>query len=108
MPDVSVEDGRFWESQPGVAFFLTFSNQPLTETATVSFTTKDVTALAGADYVAKSGILSIPADTTSFAVPLELIGDGIYEPTETFEVILKSATGANIIDDIGVCRANAQ
>lgn len=54
--------------------------------------TVDGTAVAGSDYVAKSGTLTIPAGATTAYVPVTLIGDTRIERDETFHVALGGST----------------
>jgi hypothetical protein len=63
---------------------------------TVGVATEDGTATAGDDYVASSGTVVIPAHATSHDVTLEVIGDLIDEPDETFSVRLGNPVGATI------------
>ena len=68
----------------------------------VDYATGDGTALAGSDYVAKSGTLSIPAGQTTKAIVISVIGDTVVEPDETFVVTLSNPIGATLSDDQGV------
>ena len=67
------------------------------KTVTVDYATKDGTATAGSDYVAKSGILTFTSGHTSQTITISVIGDTTQEPDETFSVNLSNATnGAKI------------
>jgi hypothetical protein len=63
---------------------------------TVTYTTSDVTAVAGQDYVATAGSLSFPAGTTSRTISVTILGDATVEPNETFHVTLSGASGASL------------
>ncbi|HYJ42631.1 MAG TPA: DUF1566 domain-containing protein [Steroidobacteraceae bacterium] len=65
-----------------------------TDDVTVQFATADGTATAGADYVASSGTLRIPAGTTSGSVVVPVSADALIEGDETLTVTL-SNTSAN-------------
>lgn len=61
---------------------------------TLTYTTQDNSAVAGSDYVAKSGTLTIPAGQVNGYIGIETIGDLIPEPTENFKLkILSISTG---------------
>jgi predicted outer membrane repeat protein len=69
-------------------------SEPSAETVTIDVNTADVRATAGVDYVAVAATISFPPGTTSQAVPLQILGDVIYEGDEPFEVQLANASGA--------------
>lgn len=60
----------------------------------VDYTTRDVTATAGSDYVATSGKATIKAGETYTIIAVEIIADSIAESTETFELVLSNPHGA--------------
>ena len=65
------------------------------QTITVPFGTVDGTAtVAGNDYTATSGTLTISSGATSGTIVVPVIGDTMYEPDETFSVTLGTPTGA--------------
>ena len=68
---------------------------------TVTVTTVQGTALAGKDYTATTKTITFSPGVTqlSFAVPI--IGDKTIESTETFTVVLSSASGATIARGTG-------
>ena len=66
------------------------------DTVTVNFSTMDGTAMAGLDYVAKSGQLTFAPGATTQTVTVFVIGDQIDESDETFTVMLTSATNATL------------
>lgn len=61
---------------------------------TVPYTTADLSAKAGEDYVAKSGNLLIPAGQTAGTISVAIIGDRVHERPEGFLVNLGTPTGA--------------
>src|SRR5262249_49536876 len=69
---------------------------------TVHYATADVTALAGSDYTAASGTVTIPAGQTTATFTVAVNGDRLGEPNETFAVNLAAATGATIGDGQGI------
>ena len=54
----------------------------------VAVATRDGTAKAGEDYVARSGVLRIPAGEVSGNVPVDLVGDTNKESTESFTLAI--------------------
>lgn len=70
---------------------------------TVSFATEDVTATAGVDYVATSGIRLLGAGETSETVEVVINGDIDLEADETFRLVLSNPTnGVTLADGIGI------
>lgn len=61
---------------------------------TFEYSTEDLDAVAGEDYVAKSGEIVILAGETTATIDLEIIGDPDYEAVELFSLNLSALTGA--------------
>ena len=99
-PDVSVSDATVTEGNTGAlsASFTVSLSAPTNVDVTVHYQTVDVTALAGSDYAAASGTVTIPAGQTSKTFTVPIIGDRLAEPTETFAVQLSAPTNATIHD----------
>jgi Calx-beta domain-containing protein len=64
----------------------------------VEYSTRDVTALAGQDYVATSGTLVFNDGETTKSFDVPILDDAITEPDETFLVRLRNGTN---VDSIG-------
>jgi hypothetical protein len=65
-----------------------------TETdVSVHYETADGTAVAGSDYVALSGDVTIPAGQTGATITVPVIGDRLPEPTEAFSVNVTDGQG---------------
>ncbi|MEO1246843.1 MAG: Calx-beta domain-containing protein [Pseudomonadota bacterium] len=75
-----------------------FLDAPATEELTVTYTTGDVTAVAGEDYAAARTTLTIPAGADSATVPIETFGDTTVEPNEGFQVTLSELQGPAVLD----------
>ncbi|HEY1012156.1 MAG TPA: isopeptide-forming domain-containing fimbrial protein, partial [Herpetosiphonaceae bacterium] len=60
----------------------------------VDYATANGSAIAGSDYAAISGTLTIPRGQTSGLLTISIINDGLYEPTESFTITLSNARGA--------------
>jgi len=69
----------------------------------VDFTTQDGTATtADNDYVAISGTIVFAANETIKNITVSVVGDTVFEADETFFVSLSNATGATIVDGLGL------
>ena len=66
---------------------------PTTEPATVHFTTRDVTAVGGKDYITQSGVLRFAPLEVEKTVPIPLLIDNELEFDETFAVVVTEAQG---------------
>ncbi|MGI9595764.1 MAG: Calx-beta domain-containing protein, partial [Acidimicrobiales bacterium] len=100
MPTVSVSDASTTETDGASSVDVTVSlSQTSVDPVTVQLSTTDATASAGSDYVAQgSTTVTIPAGSLTTTAPISIIGDDLYEPTETFTVDLSSPTNATIGD----------
>jgi hypothetical protein len=99
MPLVDVGDISVLEGDGAVTaatFVVELSGPPPTGSVTVSYTTADGTAVAGLDYVSVSGVLTFPPGVTQQQVTVDVLGDGIDEPTELFLLHLVGAGNAAI------------
>lgn len=66
----------------------------------VDYATRDGTAKAGQDYLAVSGTLNIYADETYALIPVEILGDTLPEPDETFYLDLTNPVGGSFGEGI--------
>ena len=90
-------------TEGGTATFTVTLSNPSASTITVDYTTANVTATAGTDYVAATGQVTFAPGVTTQPVSVTTTGDNLDEPDETFEVRLPAATGTGtILDDDGV------
>jgi hypothetical protein len=104
-PSVSINDVSVTEGNTGtrnVTFTVTLSAAS-GKTITVNYATADVSALAGSDYVAKTGTLTFNPGVRTRTFTVAIVGNTISEATETFVVNLVSATNVTIADNQGVC-----
>lgn len=69
---------------------------------TLTYETKDNTALAGSDYTATSGTLTIPAGSTDGYIPVDILADLLPESTENFYVKILSMSVGTLADDTGL------
>ncbi|HRO26513.1 MAG TPA: Calx-beta domain-containing protein, partial [Luteimonas sp.] len=101
----SISDTSAAEGDAGTTpFFFTIGlNQPAGGGGvSVDWATADDTATAGEDYVAAGGTATIAEGASSVTISVEVIGDTVTEPDETFFVNLANAIGAEIADAQGV------
>ncbi|MGD9622678.1 MAG: Calx-beta domain-containing protein, partial [Mycolicibacterium sp.] len=93
--DLSVSEGN---GSHGHFMFVATLSKTSTETVTVTYTTSDGSATAGSDYVATNGTITFAPGVTSQTVHVDIIGDAMVEPNETFTVTLSDPTGATLAD----------
>lgn len=103
--DVTVREGDDGATE---ALFAVELSAPSGLGIQVDHATADGSALAGADYTAVSGTVTIPAGSTSGTVAVPILGDLLDEADETFELVLSNpvnvllpdaSAAATILDD---------
>ncbi len=100
MPDAVtayVADGASYEGQATKTHALKFNvvlSAVRSASTSVNYSTVDATATAGADYVAKTGSVSIPAGKTSATISITVDGDNAVEGPESFGLAINSVAGA--------------
>jgi Calx-beta domain/Metallo-peptidase family M12B Reprolysin-like len=72
--------------------------------ATVVATTRNETALAGADYTAVNTAVSFAANETSKTVDIPILNDTAVEANETFLVVLSAPTGGGVLGSATTAR----
>ncbi len=65
----------------------------------VDYATRNGTANAGQDYIAVSGKLQLYAGETQAVIPVEIIGDLVAEPDETFYLDVSNPVGGHFAND---------
>jgi len=103
--DTSIRIGDVWleEGNSGTTSF-TFTidlSVAIGQPVTVNYATADGSAMAGSDYAAASGSLTISAGETSGTLTVLVNGDRLIEPDENFFVNLSNATIGTITDSQG-------
>ena len=96
-PVLSVADLIVSEGD-GMAVFAVRLDVVSGEALTVDYATSDGTALAGSDYTAKSGALSIEMGQTQMNVEVALTDDSLSEGAEDFTFTLSNPSNASIGD----------
>lgn len=71
-------------------------SSPSADDVTVGYATADGTAVAGTDYTATSGTLTIPAGGTTAAVAVPVADDAVPRPNRTFTLTLADPQGATL------------
>ena len=89
--ELSITEGNSGNTTAQVNFNL---STPAPVDVTFDYSTEDLDALAGEDYLAKSGQVTIPAGETSTRIDLEVIGDVDYEELEQFGLNFSNLSGA--------------
>jgi Calx-beta domain/PKD domain/RTX calcium-binding nonapeptide repeat (4 copies) len=104
VPDISVDSPSIAEGDHGTTAmnFKVALSAPTTRTVTVQYTTQDGTAAAGSDYTATSGTLTFDPGQTSKTVTVDVLGDLVDEPDETFRLVLSGAIDGTITGGTGV------
>jgi chitinase len=99
-PSVSVGDASKVEgASGGSSLVFTVTLSAVSGAASkVSFATVNGTAVAGSDYTAKTGTLTIQAGKPSGTVSVTIRGDTILEPEERFTLILSAPSNVTVAD----------
>lgn len=103
--DFSIQEGDASESAEGIALLtVEASRSHPTLDVVVEYATDDESASSFDDYVASSGMVLIEADTNELtaAIDVEVLGDDVYEPDETFLVNLGRVENAAIVREQGI------
>ncbi len=101
---LSISDVSSTEGNSGTkpfAFTVSLSQAAVSDVS-VHYNTAYMTATAGEDYTTTNGTLTIPVGQLSGQVTVQVVGDTIVEPDESFSVILSSPVNATIADAQGV------
>jgi ELWxxDGT repeat protein len=79
-------------------------SQPSTEVITLNFATVDVTAIAGVDYISRSGSLQFEPGETEKIVTIELLAPNSLPAAKEFKVRISNLQNAQFLtsDDISV------
>ena len=100
---VSVNNVTLAEGAGATAFNFTVSlSTPSTVAINVPYTLSQGTALAGQDFVAASGVVTVQAGTTTQQLTVMVNGDGTGEDDERFFVNLQDPMNAAIADGQGI------
>ena len=99
------------DEKAGTASFVVMlggaAGQTGTNTLSVDYATSNGTAVAGSDYVAKSGTLVFAPGESVKTVVVNITDDALAEGLERFNLALSNASGATILDGLGVAEIGA-
>ena len=103
LPSVSVGDASASEGNAATspATFTVSLSTPSGRAVTVNWATSGGTAVPGTDFVAASGVATIPAGATSTTFVVDLKGDVLDEDDESFAVGLSAPVNATVADGSG-------
>jgi chitinase len=104
LPAASVADVAITEGHSGQAelvFQVTLSKASAVP-VTLAYATQAGTATAGSDFLAASGTVTFAPGETSKAIAVQVIGDTLFEPIESFTLVLSSAVGATLAKATGL------
>ncbi len=96
-PNVSIESSSVSETVGNVSVTVSLSKSvPDGESASVSYATSDLTAIAGADYTARSGMLTFLPGELSKSIFVPIADDSDEESDEAFNVLLSNSINLSI------------
>jgi hypothetical protein len=98
LASISISDSSVVEGDSGSVnmMFTVTRTGDMTSTVVVGYTTADGTALAGTDYVAQTGTVTIPSGASSATISIPVIGNTIVQGNRSFSVQL-----TNVVDMCG-------
>ena len=97
--DVSLSEGN---SGTQTATFTVTRTLPNSGLATVNYATAGATATPGSDFTAENGTLTFALGDVSEDITIDVTGDRLDELDESFFVNLSGASGASLLDAIGL------
>ncbi len=98
-PAFSIADAAVDEGDSGTRpmVFIVELSKPSTQAVTVKYSTSPGTAQSGSDYVHTSGTLTFAAGETLKTITVQIVGDTVSEPNESFTVALNTPSGGATI-----------
>ena len=100
-PVLSVTGATVSEGGESIDFRVTLSSTvspPSLQTVTVDYATRDGTAVAGEDYTAVRGTLTLAPEGTEGVISVPLLDDGWAEDLETFRLVVTNPANAMLPD----------
>jgi hypothetical protein len=97
-PTISIANAQATEGNAGTTpmVFQVSLSTPHIAPITVSYATSDGTAIAPGDYQPASGQVTFAVGETTKTITVNVVGDTLLEPAETFFVTLSNPVGAEI------------
>lgn len=92
VPEVIVDDARALEPASAMLdlVFRVRLSRPSAIATSFSYATQDLSAIAGPDYLARSGSVPIAAGQTQAEIRVPVLADATVEPREQFRLVLSS------------------
>lgn len=100
VPTLRLRDDRYREETALSTITYTFNRSASDGFSSVKYTTQDGTAIAGEDYVTKSGTVSFEEGDNSATVEFQIIGDETFESEEYFRVEVEDANNLRIDNSV--------
>ncbi len=104
--DITIDDVTVTEGNAGTTtatFTVSLNAAHPTTTISVDWTTTDNTAMAGGDFTGASGTVTFTPGVASQPIVVNVTGDLMFEPDETFFVDLSNVIGpGNLLDAQGL------
>jgi hypothetical protein len=102
-PTILIDNPSVVEGNAGTTpmTFTVLLSEPSDEPVSVTYTTADITATAGLDYQSQSNTITFTPGQTSRTISINVIGDTLLEPPETFRVVLSNPQGGNLVPGAG-------
>lgn len=97
---LTIADVTPGDPNPPVVEFRVVVDPPNAQPITINHATVDGAAISGLDFVATSGLLTIPANTASFVIPVTIVDDMFFEQPEAFSLVINNPS-ANAHVSIG-------
>ena len=94
--EFSSATGVILETEGSITVDVVLSPANPYQNSTVTFSTMDGTALAGQDYVATGGELTLIPGATTDTIQVEILHNILAEAPETFFIALSNSMGANL------------
>ena len=100
-PTLTVDDISILEGDSGTktAQFTLNLSSAANQDITLDFATTEQTATAGIDFTSTSDTLTISEGETSATINVEIIGDTVFEPDETFALELSNLSSGVTFED---------
>ncbi len=98
---VSIGDKSLTEGNAGTSpmLFTATLNQASAAPVTVNWSTVEGSAIAPDDYVTANGQITFGVSETTKTITVQVVGDAVSEPYETFSVVLSSPGGGAVLGD---------
>jgi Ca2+-binding RTX toxin-like protein len=102
LPAISIADLTIVErinGNPSQSLITVSLSNASSQSISVNYATSDVTAIAGTDYTATTGILTFAAGEISKTIAVPILNDNLNEANETFNITLTTPTNGTIADN---------